>query len=83
MVRIRFYGQARRVAGTDELRLDDVAGLSLKELLLRFGGEAGGPSPGLTSNVLVNGRNCSFLRGLDTQLADGDVVEILPVVGGG
>jgi molybdopterin converting factor small subunit len=35
------------------------------------------------SNLLVNGRNCMFLQGLDTVVKDGDVVDVLPVVGGG
>lgn len=33
--------------------------------------------------ILVNGRNISFLRGLDTALEDRDVISILPIAGGG
>ena len=32
---------------------------------------------------LVNGRSASTLNGLDTKLADGDVLAIIPPVGGG
>jgi len=32
---------------------------------------------------LVNGRSASTLNGLDTTLADGDVLAIIPPVGGG
>jgi len=32
---------------------------------------------------LVNGRSASTLKGLDTKLADGDVLAIIPPVGGG
>jgi molybdopterin synthase sulfur carrier subunit len=33
--------------------------------------------------ILVNGRNISFLQGLDTVLEDRDVISILPIAGGG
>jgi len=32
---------------------------------------------------LVNGRNISSFEGLDTELSDGDVLAIIPPVGGG
>ena len=32
---------------------------------------------------LVNGNSTSTLKGLETELADGDVLAILPPVGGG
>jgi molybdopterin synthase sulfur carrier subunit len=32
---------------------------------------------------LVNGRSASTLRGLETELVDGDVLAIIPPVGGG
>ena len=83
MVKLRFYGQARRLAGTDQLALQDAAGTSLREVLARFAGAAGGFSSAVVNNVLINGRNCMFLKGLETVVADGDVVDILPVVGGG
>lgn len=34
-------------------------------------------------NILVNGRNISFLNGLDTRLRDGDLVVLFPPAGGG
>lgn len=34
-------------------------------------------------NVYVNDEDVRFLSGLDTELADGDVVTILPAVAGG
>jgi len=85
MVKVRFYGPFRKAAGTEQLSLEDAAGLSLRELLARTGAARGAPadSPSLVSNVLVNGRNCMFLQGLETRVADGDLIDILPVVGGG
>jgi len=81
MVKVRFYGQFRKAAGADSRELEAAAGLSLRELLARAGAGAG--SANLVSNLLVNGRNCMFLQGLDTLVNDGDVVDVLPVVGGG
>ncbi|OPY39086.1 MAG: ThiS family protein [Methanoregula sp. PtaU1.Bin051] len=34
-------------------------------------------------NILHNGRNIQFIRGLDTPLADGDLVVLFPPAGGG
>ena len=33
--------------------------------------------------VLVNGRNIELLRGLETELMDGDLVVLLPPLSGG
>ena len=32
---------------------------------------------------LINGRSASTIRGLETKLADGDILAIIPPVGGG
>jgi len=34
-------------------------------------------------NILENGRNIKFLNGLETRLAEGDIVAIFPPVAGG
>lgn len=34
-------------------------------------------------NILKNGRNIHFLAGLDTPLADGDIIALFPPVAGG
>jgi molybdopterin converting factor small subunit len=33
--------------------------------------------------ILVNGRNCIFADGMDTEIGDDNVVDILPLVAGG
>lgn len=33
--------------------------------------------------VLVNGRNARLLKGLETELADGDVIDVFPPAAGG
>jgi molybdopterin converting factor small subunit len=33
--------------------------------------------------ILVNGRNCIFADGMDTEIVDDDVVDMLPLVVGG
>ncbi len=82
MVRVRLYGNAQKLAGKEELRLDVSAGERLSDLLRQVAGPAGLPE-GSTSAILINGRNCAFRQGLATPIADGDLVEILPIVTGG
>lgn len=36
-----------------------------------------------TIRILVNGRDIGFLKGMETELRDGDEVLMLPLVGGG
>ncbi len=43
-------------------------------------------SPGVFKpyvNILKNGRNVTFIKGMDTALEDGDVIAIFPPVAGG
>jgi len=36
-----------------------------------------------TTSIMVNGRNCIFADGMDTEVGDDDVVDVLPLVAGG
>ncbi len=83
MVRVKLYGNARRLAGREELELELPAGSTVAELLRRIAGEPGRIPAGVASAILVNGRNCAFQQGTATPIADGDLVEILPIVTGG
>ncbi len=83
MVRFKFYGLARELAGAEERSLELGAPAPLRALLGGLIGEDRlAPSRHLHV-ILVNGRNCIFLDGLDTLLRDGDLIEILPPVPGG
>jgi molybdopterin converting factor small subunit len=82
MVRVRLYGGARKLAGRDELELELAAGARLSDVLRQVGGPAGLPE-GSVSAILINGRNCAFREGPATPIADGDLIEVLPIVTGG
>ncbi|MDW7739305.1 MAG: MoaD/ThiS family protein [Bacillota bacterium] len=36
-----------------------------------------------TLRILINGRDITFLKGLETELGDGDHISILPLLSGG
>jgi molybdopterin converting factor small subunit len=82
MVRVKLYGNARKLAGREELELEVSAGTRLSDVLQQVAGPAGLPD-GSSSAILINGRNCAFRQGPDTPIVDGDLVEILPIVTGG
>jgi molybdopterin converting factor small subunit len=83
MVRVKAYGNARKLVGAGEREIGIPDGTRLDELLRQLVGDAGGIPPHLVSAILVNGRNCAFREGLATTIADGDTVELLPIVTGG
>ncbi|MBN1195714.1 MAG: MoaD/ThiS family protein [Methanomicrobiaceae archaeon] len=65
-----------------------VVGDLMEVLFRRYPGleEALFSSPGELKrfvNILVNGRNIHFMRGMDTVLHDGDRVVLFPPAGGG
>jgi molybdopterin converting factor small subunit len=83
MVRVKLYGSARALAGREELELELPAGLTLAELLRRIAPKPESIPAGIASAILINGRNCAFREGAETPIADGDLIEVLPIVTGG
>jgi len=82
MVRVKLYGNARKLAGREELELEVAAGARLSDVLQQVAGPAGLPE-GSSSAILINGRNCAFRQGPATPIVDGDLIEVLPIVTGG
>ncbi|MEM2104944.1 MAG: ubiquitin-like small modifier protein 1 [Candidatus Bathyarchaeia archaeon] len=94
-VSVRFFTSLRELTGKREETLefpDDervTVDVVLKCLAERYGKgfvdyvyDAGGEVKGFLQ-FIVNGRSVSTLKGLETELSDGDVLAIIPPVGGG
>lgn len=95
-VSVRFFTSLRELTGKREETLEFsgkekiTIGLVLERLSKRYGREfvdyvfdrKTGDVKGFLQ-FLVNGRSASTLNGLDTPLRDGDVLAIVPPVGGG
>jgi molybdopterin synthase sulfur carrier subunit len=95
-VKVRFFTHLREIVNKREETLafpDDGAvtvGLVLKKLASKYGAsfveyvfEEQSGQPKRFLQFLVNGASTSTLNGLETGLKDGDVLAILPPVGGG
>ncbi len=92
-VTLKFLGALRHSAGRDKVLLDYKPGVSLIDILnlltrqsqaLRrslLSEEVDQPKP--NALILVNGREISVLKGLQTEIEDGDEVVFVPVVHGG
>ena len=88
---LRFFATFREAVGrktiTRELPDDATVGDVLAELEADYDGLAGnllddgGLAPQI--NVLKNGREVLHIDGVDTDLADGDVLSVFPPVAGG
>jgi MoaD family protein len=93
VVTMKFVGALRRDAGKETLALECKKGASLIDLVNELTREL----PPLRRNlldelleepkpnalILVNGKEISVLKGLQTIIKDGDVVVFVPVVHGG
>ena len=95
-ISVRFFTSLREIIGKREeiLEFSDDETVTVDEVLKKlaerygkdlieyvFNGKTGGVKGFL--QFLINGRSASTLNGLNTELADGDVLAIIPPVGGG
>jgi molybdopterin synthase sulfur carrier subunit len=92
-VEVKFFTSLREITGkkADEIQLQNV--INVEELLNLLSEKYGekfreyiydkkGKVQDFLS-FLVNGRNINVLQGFDTELKQGDIIAILPPVGGG
>lgn len=93
-IKVRYFTTLRELVGTREDGLELMDGSNLAELLetisIKYGTtaftylhvtESGIIDPSI--KFLINGVGAQSLRGLETELKDGDVVAIIPPIGGG
>lgn len=92
-VNFRFVGVFRNVTNKSKLTLELKEGIQLKEAIKRIidvfpkmervliDPELGDPRP--NTLIVVNGREISVLKGLETVLNEGDEVVFIPVSHGG
>ena len=92
-VEVKFFTSLREITGkkVDELQIQNT--ITVNELVTILSEKYGknfreyiydkkGQLQGFLS-FLVNGKNINILQGFDTKLQEGDVVAVLPPVGGG
>jgi molybdopterin synthase sulfur carrier subunit len=92
-VEAKFFTSLREITGkkVDEVQLQSA--ITVEELLILLSEKYGkkfreyiynkkGKVHGFLS-FLVNGKNINVLQGFDTKLKQGDIIAILPPVGGG
>jgi len=94
-VKVRYFTTLRELAGSaeEELEIEDGGTLAdlIKEVASKYGKEARsylyhkGEKDKVDPSIyfLINGANARMLSGLDTKLKDGDIVAIIPPIGGG
>ncbi|PMB74263.1 molybdopterin synthase sulfur carrier subunit [Candidatus Bathyarchaeota archaeon] len=92
-VNVRFFGSFRNITNKSTVTLELGKGAQLKEAIRRIveefpkiesaliDPELGDPRP--NTLIIVNGREISVLKGLETVLKDGDEVVFIPVSHGG
>jgi len=84
MVRVKFFATLRSIAGRREVEIKGIktVGELLEKLYAEFGEEFKNEIEERRM-ILVNGKNIDHLNGLNTELSEGDVVNIFPPAGGG
>jgi molybdopterin synthase sulfur carrier subunit len=95
-IKVRFFTSLREIVGKREelLSFNENEKVTVDLVLKTLTKEYGGPFKEYVYNdktaqpkgflqFLINGNSTSTLSGLETELKDGDVLAILPPVGGG
>ncbi len=90
-VKVSYFGHLRAKSGKKSETLEVDSSTSVGDLLKplcrarNIHGEVFGESDQVQTsvNILVNGRNITFLDGLATSLTDCDEISIFPPTGGG
>ncbi len=92
-VTVRFIGSLRAFAKRSKFSMELGKTVSLREVIIRIVEEQPKlkralidselDDPKTNSLMLVNGKEISVLKGLDTKLKDGDELILIPVVHGG
>jgi molybdopterin synthase sulfur carrier subunit len=92
-VEVRFFTSLREITGKkiEEVQLHGI--ITVEELLTQLSAKYSEEFREYLYNekekvhshlsILVNGRSINVLQGLDTELKNGDIIAILPPVGGG
>jgi len=92
-VEVKFFTSLREITGkkSDEVQLQNI--ITVEELLTLLSEKYGKKFREYIYNkkgkvhdflsFLVNGRNINVLQGFDTELKQGDIIAIIPPVGGG
>ena len=91
-VKVKYFTTLRELAGAPEERIELKEGAMLADLIKiiasKYGKEAqdylytkGKVDPSIY--FLINGKNSRILSGLKTKLKNGDIIAIIPPIGGG
>jgi molybdopterin synthase sulfur carrier subunit len=92
MIEVRIFATLRQLVGQKEVEVQLQPGSTVGDILTQLAEQYPDLGERLLDehgslqssiNVLVNGRNISFLDGLDTAVQDGDRLALFPAVGGG
>ena len=92
-ITVKFHGVLRHFLGKSELILDKEVAISIKELIGEIIKETSALKASLIDQrfedlrskalIIVNGKEISVLKGLETKIKDGDEIVLIPVVHGG
>jgi len=93
-VNVRYFTTLRELAGASEEEVEIGDGSTLTDLVKRIAEKYGEEASRYlyvdetreidpAMQFLVNGASIRILQGLKTRLADGDVVAVVPPIGGG